>query len=56
MTLLKMATQAISKFWINMLLILVEICEGIRMMNAFWLGNDRSVKGSRGCHERGCVM
>lgn len=38
--LLKTAAQVVPNFWMNLLLISIEVCEGIeRKMNAFWWGN-----------------
>lgn len=56
-TLLKMTTQVIPNFWMNMLLIPIEVCEGIeKMMNSSGGAMVDRVKGSSGCHGRGCVM
>lgn len=47
-TLLKSAAQSIPNFWMNLLLIPVEICTTIqRQMNGYWWGNGRDSKGVR---------
>lgn len=46
MTLLKTAAQVVPNFWMNMLLIPMEICDKIETrMNAFWWGNGESGRG-----------
>lgn len=46
--LLETAAQAIPNFWMNLLLIPVEICDGIeRKMKAFWWSNGTTGKGIR---------
>lgn len=48
LVLLKTATQSIPTFWMNLFLILTEICNEIqRQMNAYWWGggsNGREIK------------
>lgn len=47
-TLLKTAVQAIPNFWMNLMLIPLEVCDGIeKKMNAFWWGNTKTGRGIR---------
>lgn len=47
-TLLKTAAQSIPNFWMNLLLIPLDVCETIeRKMNAYWWGGGRNQKGIR---------
>lgn len=45
----KTAAQSIPNFWMNLLLILSEVCTVIQcQMNGYWWGNGSNSKGIRG--------
>lgn len=46
MTLIKSAAQTIPNFWMNLLLIPLDVCDAIeKKMNAYWWGNGQQHKG-----------
>ncbi|XP_074374083.1 uncharacterized protein LOC141714463 [Apium graveolens] len=57
-TLLKTAAQVILNFWMNMLLIPIQVCEDIeKRMKAFWWGNGTSNRGIKWMSwERMCTV
>lgn len=55
-TLLKSAAQSIPNFWMNLLLIPLDVCDTIeKKMNAYWWGVDMARRGLSGWRGIVCV-